>query len=173
MRKTTKVGKNIVKILMVFFVAFAFSGCYTVVWMPNQNTSDYLEQNNNNYYPENYYGDYYYYYDSPWWYPIISQNSATNSSASDRSKGTEFIRNREGGRGSDTRGGNFSPPLSGGTGEILTPAPPAVSNSTPDNNGKVESSKSSGSGSDSSNRSNNNNNRPARNDNGRNSNGRN
>ncbi len=162
--------KNLLKILLIPVIAVALSGCYTVVWMPNQSSSNYPEQSNY-YYPQNYYGDYYYYYDSPWWNSIINQNSESISPTTDRSKGTEFIRNR-GERGSQPPGGIFTSQPPSRTEPILTPASPATSSTPADNSGKVESSSSSNSNSNSSNRSSNNN-RPARNDNGRNSNGRN
>ena len=169
--------KNLLKILMVTFIAVGLSGCYTVMWMPNQNSANYQDQQNQNdyYYPENYYGDYNNFYDSPWWYNVASQNSSSGSYVRDTSKGMEFIRNA-GERGSSPRaGGLYIPPSTTRPEPILTPASSTTS-STPANNntGKVESPPSSGSNANSSTSSrSSNNNRPARNDNGRKTNGRN
>jgi len=169
--------KNLYRIMLIPFMAVALSGCYTVMWMPDQSSSDYQDEQNQNdyYYPETNYGDYYNFYDSPWWYTAIDQNSGSNPYIRDTNKSTEFLRNA-GDRGrSPSRGGGLTvPPSTTRPEPILTTSPSATTN--PDNNTgtKVENSNTTGSSSNTTNRnSNNNNNRPARNDNGRNSNGRN
>ncbi|MHB1686889.1 MAG: hypothetical protein ACYCVH_05915 [Ignavibacteriaceae bacterium] len=81
-----------------------FSGCYTTVWMPDQNLPD-STQTVDNFYPDVYFGNYGNYYNSPWWNSYSLPSYQTNSPAYNRdsSQAQSFIRNNESGRSSPLR----------------------------------------------------------------------
>ena len=70
----------ILNIIILAAVGLFLSGCYTVVWSPEDNfptQSDYEQGYNDGYYNSPYYGDYGYYYNYPWWLNITPP--ATNA----------------------------------------------------------------------------------------------
>ncbi len=84
--------KNII-ILSAFILLLP--GCYTVLWTPDSNSSDYVADDG--YYTEDYYGGYNYFYDYPWWLYTAPTRSTVPSS--DRDSEISSIRNTDGGRG--------------------------------------------------------------------------
>src|SRR5487761_2058922 len=91
-------NKYLTGFLLLISGIFFFPGCYTMVWMPDQNLPD-STQTVDNFYPEAFYGSYGGYYNSPWWTnsaPSYQTNSATNNSDANQS----FIRDHEVGRSS-------------------------------------------------------------------------
>ncbi len=158
--------KNSIKFFaLVFVLSFYFTGCYTIVWDPNEefNYSD-NSSGSSSFYDEDYYGSYVDYYDIPWWisYPVyITQPGGTTISNSitkdrtngndNRNSGTETIRNGGNGRGnSDSNSGTHpviitNPPTtsgSGNTNEIIN-TPPPTRNTDSGNTSTTNSSTSS------------------------------
>jgi len=137
---------NKILFLITIIISFIISGCYTVLWtpeeeLPNENT--YQQDSGNTYYND----DYYYYYDYPWWltvsYPVTNIN---DNNTSERSKDINTLRNTGDGRGTeDTRR------------DILTPPSPTIDNNSNNNssgNQNTEVRKATSSGSTSTNTSN-------------------
>ena len=87
--------KNQIKyILILSAFILLLPGCYTVLWTPDSNASDYYADDG--YYTEDYYGGYYYYYDYPWW--LYTVPSRYTNPSSDRDSEMSTIRNTDGGR---------------------------------------------------------------------------
>jgi hypothetical protein len=168
--------KNLLKILL-FGLIVSFTGCYTVLWTPDETYPTAQDNADNSYYQNPYFGDYYYYYDYPWWLEVTPPAKYENGSVPyvrDTNANVEDVRNNIGERGNAPR-----------TPIINTPPPSRNINTTPtttptnNNNGNVQSANKSNTGNKSSNdssnsRSNNSSKKsnPVRNDNGgRNTNG--
>lgn len=174
--------KNIIRnISLILFAAIAFTGCYTVIWMPNENIQPTNDQNyqEDSYYPSNYYGEEYnYFYEYPWWYSLTPSTANLSQSYYNRDTSqTQLIRQRDSGRGGTGDRSGVIP-----TAPIRTePSVPTASSTTTSssnnssnnsNANRVESSSSSKTTNSRDNSSNSNN--TVRNNNGnRNSNGRN
>lgn len=164
-------------ILSALILTAALSGCYTQVWMPNENIQSTDNQNyqEDSYYPVNYYGeDYNYYYDYPWWYALSpSIYSSTSPSNRDTSQ-SQLVRQRDSGRGGvDTRGIIFTTPARTEPAATTSTSTTTTSSnsSTGSNQNRVENNNSNSSSS--GNRSSSNNNTVRNNDGGRsNNNGR-
>ncbi|MHB8581494.1 MAG: hypothetical protein ACYDA4_16750 [Ignavibacteriaceae bacterium] len=109
-----------------------FPGCYTMVWMPDQNLPD-STQTVDNFYPEAFYGSYGGYYNSPWW-ANIAQSYQTNSSTynGDANQSQSFIRAHEVGRSSPTSGIlNVLSPATVRGGSTASPASNSNNNNPP------------------------------------------
>jgi hypothetical protein len=120
----------ILNISVLAAVGLFLSGCYTVVWSPENNfptQSDYEQGYNDGYYNSPFYGDYGYYYNYPWWLNITPPASNAQTTNRDNTA-TGAVRNNDGGRGNAPRD----------RGEINNSPPPAI------NSG--DSSSSSGTG---------------------------
>ena len=113
------------KILFVTVIVLSFfvSGCYTVLWTPDEQLPS-----ENTYVPESgyYNDDYYYYYDYPWWltvrHPVTNVNNSNNNNNNYiRDNNTSTLRNTGEGRGTPDRR------------DVLTP-PPATINDNTNNN---------------------------------------
>ncbi len=78
--------KNIIlNLLILTAVGLFLSGCYTVVWSPEDNfptQSDYEQGYYDGYYGSPFYGDYGYYYNYPWWLNIAPP--AVNATSKNR-----------------------------------------------------------------------------------------
>ena len=85
---------------MIFSAMLFFSGCYTVLWMPEDEFP--AETTTNEYYDEAYYGDYYGFYDYPWWLRLAPPSTPVGSDNKRTENGTTTsIRNEGQGRGTD------------------------------------------------------------------------
>lgn len=105
--------KNLVIILFSFLITVGLTGCYTVLWTPNDNfpTESNSDNQNDGFYSETYYGDYAPYYTTPWWYTITPPAYISQSSyVRDTSRSAQFLRNSGGGRGSEPRNVLATPP---------------------------------------------------------------
>jgi hypothetical protein len=136
--------KKYIITVCLFLITSFLSGCYTVVWDPDEELPDaqtYEEEyyDDGGYYQDPYYGDYGYYYEYPWWL-TISQGATTSgggskanetSTRSDNST-MDRIRNRDGSR--DT-----------GTERIITNSPDASSGSSGSSSSSGKTSTSTGS----------------------------
>ncbi len=125
----------ILNIIILAAVGLFLSGCYTVVWSPQDNfptQSDYEQGYNDGYYNSPYYGNYGYYYNYPWWLNITPP--AANAQPANRDAAAGAVRNNNGGRGDTPRD----------RGEIINTPPPAVNSggSTSGGNSSVEKSSS-------------------------------
>jgi hypothetical protein len=96
-----KMKKNFLAELSIIFLALTFTGCYTVVWNPSDDTFPGKDNNveENAFYPEAYYGNYSDFYGSPWWYDITVPGYTISNKADN---GNTVIRDL-GGRGERTR----------------------------------------------------------------------
>lgn len=103
------------KYLVVLFIAFSLTGCYTVVWEPDMEfPNEYnSEISSDVYYVESYYGNYDYFYNYPWW---LSITPPTKERVTDRDKNPSMntLRNENGGR---INTGNRNPDI------LVTPPP--------------------------------------------------
>jgi hypothetical protein len=154
--------KNIVlKISLFILIGFSLTGCYTVIWTPDQEfpTSNNYYYEENNYYSGGFYpGAYDYYYGYPWWYSITPPVSNTESAEynRDRNSNTGSLRNTDSGRtSSGDRGVINNPPStrdSGNKNSGNTSSPPTTekTRTTPEtksgssDSGKRDSGSSSG-----------------------------
>lgn len=160
---------NLVRILFSFLITISLTGCYTVLWTPNDNfpTDNNSDNQDDGFYPETYYGDYAPYYTTPWWYTITPPNNP--GYVRDTSRSENFIRNDNGGRGSEPRNVLASPPpariepTNTGTTGSTNNSNTATNNSNSSNGNRVETTKS---GNNSSARAGNSNNNTVRNNNG-------
>jgi hypothetical protein len=159
---------NLFRILFSFLITISLTGCYTVLWTPNDNfpTDSNSDNQDDGFYPETYYGDYAPYYTTPWWYEITPPNNP--GYVRDTSRSETFIRNDNGGRGSEPRNVLASPPPArieptntGTTGSNNSNT--STNNSNSSNGNRVETTKS---GNNSSARAGNSNNNTVRNNNG-------
>ena len=106
-------------LLITIVISFFISGCYTVLWTPEEELP-----NESNYQPEPgyYIDDYYYYYDYPWWltvnHPVRNENSNSNYER-DKNNNISTLRNTGDGRGTQ-----------GTRGDILTPPPVSKDNNS-------------------------------------------
>jgi hypothetical protein len=97
---------------MVFSMAliFLFSGCYTIVWSPEQalpNQSDDQSVTGLEYYDSDYYGSYHDFYGSPWWWSVAGSPYYTapgGGSTGNRDEGTNTVRNSGDGRNTPDNG---------------------------------------------------------------------
>ncbi len=170
--------KYLIEILLISLITVGLTGCYTMLWTPDQN---YPTENTNNqedtFYPAEYYGDYSSYYATPWWLtiaPPYQYNSNQQYNKNGRSQSTTLIRNSNGERGSVPRTVLDTPPPA-----RVEPANTTSSgsnnsnNSNSSNNSNGSRVESTNSGNNSASRSGNSNNNSLRNNNGsRNTNGR-
>lgn len=113
--------KPLLKLFVLFFgVSFLFTGCYTIVWDPSQELpSEETYSDDNGFYETEYYGGYGSYYETPWWVgaptyimspgTLIDKNT-TKERNSDRTSGTENIRNVDG-RGNTDRDAGITTPV--------------------------------------------------------------
>ena len=169
------------KILLISFIAIAFTGCYTVIWMPNENIQPTGDQNyqEDSFYPTNYYGeDYNHFYEYPWWYSLTPSTAYIQNPYSRDTSQTQFIRQRDSGRGGtgDRSGLIPTAPMrnepSIPAASTTTTSSSSQNSSNSSNTNRVESTSSKPS--TSKDNSSNNNSNAVRNNNGnRNSNGRN
>ncbi len=90
-------------LLLILIISIAFTGCYTVIWMPNGNNQTTNDQNyqEDSYYPANYYGeDYNHFYEYPWWYSLTPSTAyAPQNSFNRDTSQAKLIRQRDAGRG--------------------------------------------------------------------------
>lgn len=130
-----------VTILISFFV----SGCYTVIWTPE----DKFPNDEHYDYDTGYYiDDYYYYYDYPWWFTITPPATEIKNDTyeRDRNNNTSKIRNSGNGRRNEDPGR-----------DVLNTPPPTVDKNSdkdtgttntgvrkPNNSGSTTSSNNSG-----------------------------
>lgn len=107
--------KKYILIVTLFVVMTFFTGCYTVVWTPDESlpTAETYQQEyyDNGYYQDPYYGDYGYYYQYPWWLaavpPAYSDQGSSGGSGSRSDNSTmDRIRNRDGGRSTEESRGS-------------------------------------------------------------------
>src|SRR3972149_2599997 len=105
--------KSILNSIIIFSAILFLSGCYTVLWMPEDEFPS--ESTTNEYYDETYYGDYYGFYDYPWWLSLVPPSTPVGSDyIRTKNETTTSIRNEGQGRGTDNgrtietqiRGGN-------------------------------------------------------------------
>lgn len=125
--------------IAALFVTLNFTGCYTIVWTPEDNfptesTGNYEEQYYNEYYSPDYYGPYYSYYNYPWWLSIDAASINQTVKKDVKRDSNETGRNEDGGRGS-----------SGSRGTII--GTPPVTKNEPGTGGTTTPPQSSGSGS--------------------------
>ncbi len=95
--------KYLIKIILIVITVISFSGCYTMLWSPDEQLPS--ESYNQPYYSEPYYGEYNYYYDYPWWVrdrhlyiaptPIPTQSTGGSSAVNS-------VRNENGSRNTPT-----------------------------------------------------------------------
>ena len=104
------------KIIALFLVLFTFTGCYTVLWLPDDEMPKSYSQNE--FYNSDFYGEYYDFYSTPWWVinPInIYYPSKNISTKNERDSKSSNIRNEFGERGINQRGGTgrneYTPPV--------------------------------------------------------------
>jgi hypothetical protein len=94
-----KIIKNILSLFALIiggvFFTFSLTGCYTVMWSPDQSSQAQQDDPNDAYYDNTYYGDYYNYYDVPWWRSIPAVTSSETGNTI-RNKQSEDLRNSEG-----------------------------------------------------------------------------
>ncbi len=123
-------------ILILISGIFFFPGCYTMVWMPDQNLPD-STQTADSFYPEAYYGSYGGYYNSPWWTnsaPSYQTNPPTNNGDANQSQ--SFIREHEVGRSSPESGIlNVLSPATVRGGSTATPTANSNNNNPPASSG--------------------------------------
>ncbi|MFO7446940.1 MAG: hypothetical protein R6W90_11270 [Ignavibacteriaceae bacterium] len=98
--------KKYVLIFGLFIILTFFTGCYTVLWSPDQEmptAETYQEEYyyDNGYYADPYYGSYGYYYQYPWWLSITPPVTG-GSAQSERGQSMERIRDRDGSRSTDS-----------------------------------------------------------------------
>jgi len=92
--------KNILNSTIIISAMFFLSGCYTMLWMPEDKFPS--ESITNEYYDETYYGDYYGFYDYPWWIRLVPPSSPVGSDyIRTKNETTTSIRNEGQGRGTD------------------------------------------------------------------------
>ena len=92
--------KNILNLIVIISAIFFLSGCYTVLWMPEDEFPS--EMVTNEYYSEDYFGDYYSFYDYPWWLNIVPPSVPVGKTYIRTENGTiTSIRNEGQGRGTD------------------------------------------------------------------------
>jgi hypothetical protein len=141
-------GDKKMKAAVVLLTAILLSGCYTVIWTPDEefpNESN-TEYDNDSYYPDTYYGGYYDFYDYPWWLTFTPPSYIAPKNTPDRSdNNTGTIRNTDNGRGKEDRN------------EILATPPPTRIQSTESSDDNSSNSGSSRTSVESSNTNSNNN----------------
>lgn len=124
--------KNIKISLLILIAVFSLNGCYTVLWMPEDEFP--TESSYNEFYSEPYYGDYYSFYDYPWWLGLTPPSAPVGSDRIRTENGTtSSLRNEGQGRGTDNDR------------KILPTSPPSrdgSSNSSSNNNSNRNSSSS-------------------------------
>ena len=95
------------KTIIVLLTAILISGCYTVIWTPDEEFPNErnTEYGNDSYYPDYYYGGYNDFYDYPWWLNFTPPSYIAPKSTPDRSDNgnTGTIRNNDNGRGKEDR----------------------------------------------------------------------
>ena len=140
--------KNTIKLFaLVFVMSFYFTGCYTVVWNPNEEFPDTENsyESSSDFYDYDYYGGYVNYYQSPWWvtapvYITLPDGTTEKKITKDRtngndtrSAGTENMRNSSGRGNTDRNSGttnDITTPTtttnsgSSNTSNVVTPPPP-------------------------------------------------
>ena len=93
------IARNKFLLLALIIVGSIFSlsltGCYTVMWSPDQSSQAQQDDPSDGYYDNTYYGDYYNYYDVPWWRSIPAVTSTGTGNAI-RDKQSESLRNSDG-----------------------------------------------------------------------------
>jgi hypothetical protein len=91
---------HILSLMIIFSALLFFSGCYTVIWMPEDEFPSEIVYEG--YYSEMYYGDYYSFYNYPWWSgfaPSITPNG--KGYIRNENETTMSLRNEGQGRGTD------------------------------------------------------------------------
>ena len=138
--------KNTIKLsALVIVMSFYFTGCYTIIWNPNEEFPDTENsyESSSDFYDYDYYGGYVNYYESPWWvsapvYITLPDGTTEKLVTKDRTNGnntrnsgTENIRNSNGrgntDRNSGTTTGVTTPTTNSGSGNstnVVTPPPP-------------------------------------------------
>jgi hypothetical protein len=130
------------KFLLSIVILLSVSGCYTVIWMPEDEFPS--ESSYNEYYSEPYYGDYYSFYGHPWWLNFAPPSVPVGSDYIREENGsTSSLRNEGQGRGNDNT-------------RILTTPPPSRDGSS-NNNSTTTTTKSGNINSNSGNSNNNSN----------------
>lgn len=141
--------KNTIKLFaLVFVMSFYFTGCYTIIWNPNEEFPDAENsyESSSDFYDYDYYGGYVNYYESPWWvsapvYITLPDGTTEKLVTKDRTNGnnirnsgTENMRNSNGrgntDRNSGTTTGVTTPTTNSGSGNstnVVTPPPPTRS----------------------------------------------
>ncbi len=149
----------ILNIIILMSLGIFLTGCYTVVWSPEDNfptESDYYQSNYDSYYNNPYYGEYGYYYNYPWWLTLTPP--AANSASDGRDNATAgAVRNNDGGRGTAPRDNgdiNNAPPPARNTDSGSSSSSNVGKSST--SSGSSSTTTRSSSGSDSNNVRNNN-----------------
>ncbi len=93
-----KMKKYIFKLFLIVTVVFSLTGCYTIMWSPDEQLPS-SENNNQIYYSEPYYGDYGYYYDYPWWLTgTPAYVTPSESHSTERNSGNSSVRDNNGSR---------------------------------------------------------------------------
>jgi hypothetical protein len=110
---------------IIILVSFFISGCYTIIWTPED---EFPNDEHYNYDSGYYIDDYYYYYDYPWWYTITPPGPETKNGEYERDRNNNInkIRNNGDGRG-------IEEPRK----EVLTTPPPTVDNDSNKNTGNT------------------------------------
>lgn len=158
------------KAILLSIILFGLTGCYTVIWKPNEQMPASYQKNE--FYNSDYYGEYYDYYDTPWWIlnpiNIYAPSQSLNNETTKRDKTLNNVRNQSGDRNVIER-----ERVNSGRNEYTPPAPVSVSggNNQGSNNSNSQNN-NSGSSSTVTNeeqnrtRSNNNDSNSVRNENG-------
>lgn len=137
--------KSILNSVITISAMLFLSGCYTVLWMPEDKFPS--EIATNEYYSETYYGDYYSFYDYPWWLSLVPPSTPVgNDYIRTKNETTTSIRNEGQGRGTDN----------GRTIRSTDPPSRDVSNNNSSNNNSNSNNSSNNNNSSSVNSNNNN-----------------
>jgi hypothetical protein len=109
----------------IILVSFFISGCYTVIWTPEDEFPNDENYNND---PGYYIDNYYYYYDYPWWYTITPPSPKTKNGEYERDRNNNInkIRNNGDGRRTEEQGR-----------EVLNTPPPTVDSDSDKNTGNT------------------------------------
>jgi hypothetical protein len=158
--------KIFLTIVLIFGFSVLFSGCYTVLWIPeednlsNNDTNDAYESSS--FYDTDYYGGYGSFYETTWWAanPVYFGNpkteninqSTTKNRTNNKTAETEIIRNGNGRGNTDSNPGTTNPQATTTTVAPPPPPPSPTTNTGSSSSGNSSSTSSSGSSSTKDNR---------------------
>lgn len=136
--------KYSVKSIIIFAAMIFFSGCYTELWMPEDEFPS--ESSYNEFYSEPYFGDYYSFYDYPWWLRLTPPSIPVGDEQIRNENGTtSSLRNEGQGRGTpdDRKIISTSPPSREGSNSSSTNSNSTSSSSSNNNSSGNSNSNSS------------------------------